>query len=92
MRYSKKCSPEQRKSAKFEQAACLDEDTEDSADADNDLPGKAIPAPPEPPKQDKPKKKAFKEATADRGKGQQGAHPDVWKRGETHELTRTHPK
>ena len=57
MRYSKKCSPEQRKSAKFEQAAGLDEDTEDSAGTDTDLPEKAIPAPPEPPKQDKPKKK-----------------------------------
>ena len=57
MRYSKKCSPKQRKSAKFEQAACHDEDTEDSADTDTDLPEKAIPTPPEPPKQDKPKKK-----------------------------------
>ena len=68
MRYSKKCSPQQRKSAKFEQAACLDEDTEDSADADTDLPGKAIPAPPEPPKQDKPKKKSLQRSDGGQGK------------------------
>ena len=55
MRYAKKCSPEERKSAKFSQAACLDEDISDT-DADSDLPGEANPSPPEP-KQGKPKKK-----------------------------------
>ena len=55
MRYAKKCSPEGRKSAKFSQAACLDEDSSDK-DTDADLPGEASPTPPEP-KQDKPKKK-----------------------------------
>ena len=51
MRYSKK-SPEERKSAKFSQAACLDEDSS-GTDADADLSREAKPAPPEP-KQDKP--------------------------------------
>lgn len=55
MRYAKKCSPEERKSAKFSQAACLDEDSS-GTDADADLPGEANPTSPEP-KQDKPKKK-----------------------------------
>ena len=56
MRYAKK-SPEERKSAKFSQAACLNEDTCNSGtDANVDLPGEANSAPPEP-KQDKPKKK-----------------------------------
>ena len=54
-RSAKKCSPEERKSAKFSQTACLDEDSSDT-DADPDLPGEANPTPPEP-KQDKPKKK-----------------------------------
>ena len=48
-------SPEERKSAKFSQAACLDKDSS-GTDADADLPGEANSAPPEP-KQDKPKKK-----------------------------------
>ena len=47
MRYARK-SQEERKPAKFSQAACLNEDA--------DLPGEANPAPPEQ-KQDKPKKK-----------------------------------
>ena len=35
MRYAKKCSPEERKSAKFSQAACLDKDSSDTnADAE----------------------------------------------------------
>ena len=55
MRYAKKCSPKERKSAKFSQAACLDEDSS-GTDADADLPGEANPTSPEP-KQDKPKKK-----------------------------------
>ena len=56
MRYAKK-SPEERKSTKFSQAACLNEDTCSSgADVNADLSGEANPAPPEP-KQDKPKKK-----------------------------------
>ena len=48
-------SPEERKSAKFGQAACLDEDSS-GTDADADLPVEANPPPPEP-KQDKAKKK-----------------------------------
>ena len=48
-------SPEEGKSAKFGQAACLDEDSSGS-DADADLPVEANPPPPEP-KQDKAKKK-----------------------------------
>ena len=56
MRYAKK-SPEERKSTKFSQAACLNEDTCSSgADVNADLSGEANPAPPEP-KQDKRKKK-----------------------------------
>ena len=56
MRYAKK-PPEERKSTKFSQAACLNEDTCSSgADVNADLSGEANPAPPEP-KQDKPKKK-----------------------------------
>ena len=92
MQYSKKCSPEQRKSAKFEQAACLDEDTEDSADTNTDLPEKAIPTPPEPPKQDKPKKKSPQRSDSEQGKRPTRRLPDVWRGGETHEQTRTHPK
>ena len=48
-------TPEERKSAKFGQAACLDEDSS-GTDADADLPVEANPPPPEP-KQDKAKKK-----------------------------------
>ena len=48
-------SPEERKSAKFGQAACLDEDSW-GTDADADLPVEANP-PPHEPKQDKAKKK-----------------------------------
>ena len=48
-------SPEEGKSAKFGQAACLDEDSS-GTDADADLPVEANPPPPEP-KQDKAKKK-----------------------------------
>ena len=48
-------SPEERKSAKFGQAACLDEDSS-GTDADAELPVEANPPPPEP-KQDKAKKK-----------------------------------
>ena len=48
-------SPEERKSAKFGQTACLDEDSS-GTDADADLPVEANPPPPEP-KQDKAKKK-----------------------------------
>ena len=56
MQYAKK-APEERKSTKFSQAACLNEETCSSGnDANADLPGEANPAPPEP-KQDKPKKK-----------------------------------
>ena len=55
MRYTKKCSPEERKSAKFSHAACLEEESSDK-DTDADLPGEASPTPPDP-KQDKPKKK-----------------------------------
>lgn len=53
MRYAKKCSPEERKSAKFSQAACLDEDSSET-DADADLPEEANPSEAKP---DKPKKK-----------------------------------
>ena len=56
MRYAKK-SPEEQKSAKLSQVACLNEDTCSSGiDANADLPGGANPAGPDP-KQDKPKKK-----------------------------------
>ena len=56
MQYAKK-APEERKSTKLSQAACLNEETCSSGnDANADLPGEANPAPPEP-KQDKPKKK-----------------------------------
>ena len=56
MQYAKK-APEERKSRKFSQAACLNEETCSSGnDANADLPGEANSAPPEP-KQDKPKKK-----------------------------------
>ena len=49
--------PEEQKSAKLSQVACLNEDTFSSGtDANADLPGEANPATPEP-KQDKPKKK-----------------------------------
>ena len=54
MRYAKK-SPEERKSTKFSQVACLDEDCS-GTDADADLPIEANCAPPEP-KEDEPKKK-----------------------------------
>ena len=56
MQYTKKCSPEEQKSAKFSQAACFEEDSSDT-DADPDLPGEANPTPPEP-KQHKPKNSA----------------------------------
>ena len=48
-------SPEEQRSAKFSQAACLEEDSS-GTDADADLPWEVNPAPPEP-KQDWPKKK-----------------------------------
>ena len=53
MRYAKKCSPEERKSAKFNQAACLDEDSSET-DACADLPEEANPPETTP---DTPKKK-----------------------------------
>ena len=54
MRYTNK-SPEEQRSAKFSQAACLEEDSS-GTDANADLPWEANPAQPEP-KQDEPKKK-----------------------------------
>ena len=57
MRYAKK-SPEEQKSAKFSQVACLKENTCSSGtDANADLPGGDNPAAPEP-KQEKKKRKS----------------------------------
>ena len=76
MRYAKK-SPEEQKSAKLSQVACLNKDTCSSGtDANADLPGGDNPAAPEP-KQEKKKEKVPQETTADVGGGAHGAQGDV---------------
>ena len=72
MQYAKK-SPEERKSTKFNQAACLKEDTCSSG---ADIPGEANPAPPEP-KQDKPKKKCSRKRQRT-SEGAHMAHMEMW--------------
>ena len=89
MRYANK-SPEERKPAKFSQAACLNEDTcSSSTDANADLPGEANPHRLSQNRTDL--KKTAPGSDSGHAGGPHGAQGDVWQGCESDERNRTHP-